>query len=247
MKKIYYFFTQTWIGSFGLVFFIYFFIGQHFIVPSPSMEKTLLVGDIYIAKKYSYGVPIPRVPFLNIPLFPDFKNNGHIIVGDGPKKGDVVVFRYPKDDNQYFVKRCVASFGDEVIYYDDNLLIHSENKNFMLGKKTIKFNNKIWAVNPYTKVGSNYSKNILDSNNSSFVQLLNSKEPIDMIKKDDPNFGIYFYKKIKENEYYMVGDNRNNSYDSRFGGAVNYKYIIGKPSFILMSFQGNERIFSSIK
>jgi len=247
MKKILDFFTQTWIGSFGLVFSIYFFVIQHFIVPSPSMEKTMLVGDIFFAKKFSYGIPIPRLPFLEIALLPDFNNNGHILKGDGPEKGDVVVFRYMKNEKMYFVKRCIATEGDEVIYYDKNLLIHSKNKDFMKNNNTISFNNKLWVVNPYKDNGSNYINNIDKPEDSSFNQLLNSEKPIDMIQKTDSKLGTYFYKKISNDSYYMMGDNRNNSYDSRFFGEVNYKYIVGQAFFTFFSFSDKTRSFSFIK
>ena len=244
MKKMFTFVTQTWIGSFGLVFSIYFFVIQHFVVPSPSMEKTLLVGDIFLVKKFAYGIPIPRLPFLEVPLFPDLNGNGHLFKGDGPKKGDIAVFRFPKNDKQYFVKRCIAEQGDEVIYYDKNLLIHSNNKEFMKNKKTISFNNKLWAVNPYLDLGSNYTS--IDKRDNSFEQLLKSKD-IDMIKKEDSKLGTYFYKKIEKDNYYMVGDNRNNSYDSRFFGGVNYKYMVGKGVFLFLSFSDKSRTFSFLK
>jgi len=245
MKKILNFFTQTWIGSFGLIFSIYFFIIQHFIVPSASMEKTMLVGDIFFVKKFSYGIPIPRLPFLEIALFPDINNNGHLFSSNGPKKGDIVVFRFPKNDKKYFVKRCVATEGDEVIYLDKQLLIHSKDSDFFKNKETISFKNKLWVLNPFLKNGVNYSKNKNDG--SSFSQLLNSKNSIDMIKKTDSKIGVYFYKKLSKNEYYMLGDNRNNSYDSRFFGAVKYKYIVGKAFFTFFSFSNKKKTFSFIK
>jgi len=241
MKVIWKFFTETWIGSFGLVFSIYFFVVQHFIVPSSSMEKTMLIGDIFLIKKFSYGITIPKMPFIGFPLLPDLDNDGHIISGDGPKKGDIVVFRYPKDESIYFVKRTVATPGDEVIYYDNNLLIHS-TEDFMKGKDTISFNDKLWAVNPYKDLGSNYMKNQKDD---SFSKLITDKN--DMTKMSNNKFGIYFYKKVKDNSYYMMGDNRDNSHDSRFFGSVDYKYIVGKAFFRIVSLRNYKGSMSFIE
>jgi len=233
MKKLYDFITKTWTGSFGLIFVIYFFIFQPFFVPSKSMQNTLLVNDFFLVKKFSYGIPIPRIPFLEIPILPDFNNNGHIVSGEGPEHGDIVVFRYPKDDKVYYLKRTVATPGDEVIYYKETLLLHSKNKKFMNSydkKNKIIFNKKEWVKNPYKVLypGVNY--------NSKEIPFEEKAEERDMIKKESKELGTYFYKKVEDNSYYMIGDNRNDSIDSRYWGSVPYKNIIGEASFIFLSF-----------
>lgn len=239
MKKIIEFFTQTWIGSFGLIFSIYFFVIQHFIVPSASMEKTLMTGDIFFVKKFSYGLPIPRLPFFEIPLFPDLNNNGHIMEGKRPLKGEIVVFRSPLNDKQHFVKRCVASEGDEIVYYDGHLLVNSSDKEFMKDKEIISFDNKNWALNPYKSKGSHYA--LKDDMESEFKKLL-KKYDVKMIKKENSEIGTYFYYKVEKDSFFMVGDNRNNSYDSRYWGAVPYKNIVGKAWFRILSMQDDSHI-----
>ena len=235
MKKLYNFITGTWIGSFGTIFFIYFFLFQPFFIPSPSMQGTLLVNDYMFVSKYAYGTPIPRIPILEIPLFPDLNKNGHLIEGEKPKRGDIVVFRYPKNEKKYYIKRNVAIGGDEVIYYKGNLLIHSEDQEFMNKfKKEIKisFDGKDWLKNPYKTLypGIHYSET------EGIPLEKNTVEKIDMKKMNSKEFGDYWYKKIEEKSFYMIGDNRNDSIDSRYWGTVKYKHIIGKPIITFFSF-----------
>lgn len=234
MKKLYDFITKTWTGSFGLIFTIYFFIFQPFFIPTKSMQKTLLVNDYFLVSKFTYGTPIPRIPILEIPLFPDFNNNGHLIEGSKPKKGDIVVFRYPKKEKTHYIKRNIATGGDEVIYYKENLLIHSEDKDFMSSYKKedkIIFNSKEWVKNPYKVLypGVNY-------NSKEGTPFEKMSGEIDMKKMNSKEFGDYFYKKVEKDSFYMVGDNRNDSIDSRTWGSIQYKHVVGKPVFTFFSY-----------
>ena len=95
LKKIYNW-SSSWTGTIIIVLGIIFFIAQAFVIPSGSMKNTLLIGDMLFVKKFAYGVPTPRIPWLEIKVLPDFNENGHLIEGERPKRGDIVVFRYPK-------------------------------------------------------------------------------------------------------------------------------------------------------
>lgn len=89
MKKFFssfYKFSSTWTGTITIVLFLIFFVAQSFVIPSGSMKRTLLIGDFLFAKKFSYGIPIPHLPWLEIPLLPDFNENGHLISAEGPKE-----------------------------------------------------------------------------------------------------------------------------------------------------------------
>lgn len=234
MKKLYDFITKTWTGSFGLIFIIYFFIFQPFSIPSKSMQNTLLVNDYFFVSKSAYGIPIPRIPILEIPLLPDFNDNGHLIEGSKPKRGDIVVFRYPKNEKIYYIKRTIATGGDQVIYYKENLLIHSKDKKWMDSykeKDKVTFNNKIWVKNPYKKIypGINYNK-------KEGIPFEQATGTIDMKKMTSKELGDYFYKEVEEGSFYMVGDNRNDSIDSRNWGSIQYKHVVGKPVFTFFSF-----------
>lgn len=109
--KFLYRFSNSWIGTIIIVLFIIFFIAQGYIIPSRSMVNTLYEGDLLFGKKFVYGIPIPRIPWINIPIIPDFNNNGHLIEGKRPSRGDIVIFIPPHIDNTYFVKRTFAIGG----------------------------------------------------------------------------------------------------------------------------------------
>ena len=119
MKRIlskFYNFCSSWTGTVIIVLFIIFFIAQAFVIPSGSMKNTLLVGDYLFVKKFSYGIPTPHIPFVEIPVWPDSDGDGHLIADEGPKRGDIVVFRYPKDPKIHYVKRNFATSNDEIIF-----------------------------------------------------------------------------------------------------------------------------------
>jgi len=246
-------FTSSWTGTIIIVLFLIFFVVQSFVIPSGSMKRTLLIGDFLFAKKFTYGTPTPVLPWLNIPLLPDFNGNGHLIEGDKPKREDIVIFLYPKDGKTHFVKRCVATGGDELVYQDKHLYIHfSEGdeyiKSHYKAEKLKMFRDKLWVDNPYMDKypGIQYEPTV----HSSFYELaVRAQNSIDIdvspIYVKELEGQIYptrrgeefnaFYKKVEKDEFFMMGDNRDNSADSRFWGSVPYKLIIGQPWFIYFS------------
>jgi len=240
-------FASSWTGTIIIVLFLIFFVAQSFVIPSGSMKRTQLIGDFLFAKKFSYGIPIPHLPWLEIPLLPDFNGNGHLIEGPRPKREDIVIFRNPKTPKIHFVKRCVAVGGDEVIYDDKKLYIHFHDmldeasiKKSYPHVKTIMLRNKLWAVNPYMSKfpGIQYKP---EYNANSFLLLAHQYQmngDIDMTPIYIEELGKkLFYKKIKPDHYYMIGDNRDNSNDSRFWGSVPYSNIVGQPWLIYMSLE----------
>ena len=94
-------FSNSWTGTVIIVLLVIFFVAQAFVIPSGSMIRTLLIGDHLFVKKFAYGVPTPHIPFLEIPLVPN--HDGHLIEGERPKRGDIVIFRYPLDEKVHFV------------------------------------------------------------------------------------------------------------------------------------------------
>ncbi len=112
------------------------------------------IGDFLFAKKFSYGIPIPTLPWIQQAIFPDFNDNGHLIEGDKPKREDIVIFLYPKNNKVHYVKRCVAVGGDELVYQDKHLYIHFfEGDQYIRehypNDKIKKFRGKLWVDNPY--------------------------------------------------------------------------------------------------
>lgn len=244
--KSFYEFSGTWTGTIIIVLFLIFFVAQSFVIPSGSMKRTLLIGDFLFAKKYSYGIPTPHLPWLEVPVLPDFFDNGHLIEGPRPQREDIVIFRKPQTPKVHFVKRCVAVGGDELLYTDKHLYIHfhdlttEEQIKAKYPKASIvMMRGKLWAENPYmTKYpGIRY----VPEGYSSFDYLklrYQNNLSIDVIPVYVEELGeTAFYKKVEEDHYYMIGDNRDNSSDSRVWGSVPYKYIVGKPWLIYMSIE----------
>ena len=258
MKKILssaYRFSSSWTGTIIIVLFLIFFVAQSFVIPSGSMKRTQLIGDFLFAKKFSYGIPTPHLPWLEVPVLPDFNENGHLIEGPRPQREDIVIFRKPQTPKVHFVKRCVAVGGDELLYMDKRLLIHfhdltteAEIKEKYPEAKILSIRGKLWAENPY--MGKYPGIQYAPENFTAFeylAMLYNNNKPIDMYPVFIDELGENaFYKKVEEDHYYMVGDNRDNSSDSRMWGSVAYKYIVGKPWLIYMSieFRSYEEVLS---
>ena len=240
-------FASSWTGTIIIVLFLIFFVAQSFVIPSGSMKRTQLIGDFLFAKKFSYGIPTPHLPWLEIPLLPDFNDNGHLIEGPRPQREDIVIFRNPKTPKIHFVKRCVAVGGDELLYAEQKLMIHFHEGDAYITKnypkeKIVTLYDKLWVVNPY--MGKYPGIQYVPEGNTGFEYLTaayNYNKEIDMsirrVIGTDGEPTHLFYKKVEADHFYMIGDNRDNSSDSRFWGSVPYKLIVGKPWLIYMSIE----------
>lgn len=243
IKKFYTFFN-SWIGTIIFVLLVIFFFVQAFIIPSGSMKNSLLVGEMLFVKKFSYGIPTPHIPLLEIPILPDFDNDGHLISGDGPKRGDIVVFRYPHDEKIHFVKRCVAKGNDRVIYANKTLYVSmSEGEDFMRENypkdDLIKLGGRLFVKEPYKQKGIHYEEQV---NMDDLIEKYALLGQFAMTKINLKELGNAYIFDVPENEYFMMGDNRDFSSDSRFWGSVPYKLIVGQPWFVYMSFDKDYNI-----
>ncbi|WP_152633348.1 signal peptidase I [Aliarcobacter butzleri] len=239
LKKVYNW-SSSWTGTIVIVLAIIFFIAQAFVIPSGSMKNTLLVGDMLFVKKFSYGIPTPRIPWLEVKVLPDFNDNGHLIEGERPKRGDIVVFRYPHNESIHYVKRAVATGGDIVALKDKHLYLHPKEGNEFVkanypAENIVEIDDKLWVVDPYKKEHPGIHTDPSVTNNGYNPKELFNMHPI----------------VIPEDETFMMGDNRDHSNDSRFWGTVPYKYIVGKPWFIYFSWDDDfkirwDRVFKSV-
>jgi len=245
--------SNSWTGTIVIVLLVIFFVAQAFVIPSGSMKKTLLIGDHLFVKKFSYGIPTPHLPWLEVQVLPDFFGNGHLIEGDKPERGDIVVFRYPKQPKVHYVKRMVAVGGDEILFQDKHLYI-----SFHEGEQWMKDNypeeklntiaGKTWVLNPYKEKfpGIQYDKDInLFAQMKMFLSANDfAMQPvaIDELPKNFNSEFNAFYKRVPKGEFYMMGDNRDHSNDSRFWGSVPYSLIVGKPWFIYFSWDDNYKV-----
>ncbi len=240
LRKLYNW-AASWPGTIVIVLTIIFFIAQAFVIPSGSMKNTLKIGDMLFVKKFSYGIPTPRIPWIELKVLPDFNDNGHLVEGDRPKRGDIVVFRYPKNDKIHYVKRAVAVGGDLVAVRNKNLLLHPHEgnefvKNNYSKEKILKIGNKLWVVNPYKEKHPGIHNDPSVINNGLVPSELFNMMP----------------RRVPEDHTFMMGDNRDHSNDSRFWGTVPYKNIVGKPWFIYFSWDENkeirwERMFKTVE
>lgn len=222
LKKTYKF-SNSWTGTIIIVLFVIFFVAQAFRIPSGSMKDSLLIGDHLFAKKFAYGIPMPHLPFLETSIMP-WSDKLRLMDGEKPKRGDIVIFRYPGNVKQHFVKRCVALPDDELFLVDKDLYIHFHEgdewiKNNFKNYETIVFVGKLWVKNPYEKEhpGIHHDEKITDD----------GQHPMEIF-----NFAPI---KVNKDNYFMMGDNRDHSNDSRFWGAVPYDNIEGTPWFVYFS------------
>ena len=197
-----------------LVFIFRGFIFEPFRVPSNSMMPTLLTGDFIVVNKFDYGF---RLPITNTKLVEFSK----------PNRGDVIVFRYPNYEKNPgysgvdFIKRIVAIPGDLISYSDDKLVIND---------KAIEIKN----IGPYIGVDSGKSMN-----NYKLAQEFISALPHEiLINPNRRSKGIPEIT-IPEGHYFVMGDNRSHSSDSRFWGFVPEEYIIGRAIGIWMHWDWN--------
>ena len=197
-----------------LVFIFRGFIFEPFRVPSNSMMPTLLTGDFIVVNKFDYGF---RLPITNT-KFVEFSK---------PNRGDVIVFRYPNYEKNPgysgvdFIKRIVAIPGDLISYSDDQLVIND---------KAIEIKN----IGPYIGVDSGKSMN-----NYKLAQEFISALPHEiLINPNRRSKGIPEIT-IPEGHYFVMGDNRSHSSDSRFWGFVPEEYIIGRAIGIWMHWDWN--------
>jgi len=223
-------FSNSWTGTVIIVLFVIFFVAQAFRIPSGSMKDSLLIGDHLFAKKFAYGIPMPHIPFLEISIMP-WSDSLRLMDGDKPKRGDIVIFRYPKDPKTHFVKRCVALPDDELFVLDKNLYIHQREGDEWIRKhfdenQTMFFAGKLWVKNPYMKKHPGIHHDDKITNDGMHPMQLFNFAPI----------------KVDKGNYFMMGDNRDHSNDSRFWGAVPYDNIEGTPWFIYFSIDKNWEI-----
>jgi signal peptidase I len=213
------------------VFLLRSFLFEPFKSPSGSMIPTLLVGDLILVNKFHYGVRLPVI-------------NKKIIANNDPQRGDVMVFRYPKDTSIDYIKRVVGVPGDEVSFRAQQLYLNGTAVP-MVQKPPPGF---------YDEESRRYF--------AEFTEKLGDKEHGILVNpQSQPYYGpddrISFpfrencrYSaegvtcKVPAGHYFMMGDNRDNSQDSRFWGFVPDQNIVGKAFFVWMNFGNLKRIGS---
>ncbi len=218
-------------GSFfpviALVFVLRSFLFEPFKIPSSSMVPTLQVGDLILVNKFTYGIRLPVI-------------NKKIIEVNNPKPGDVMVFKYPKDTSLDYIKRVIGVPGDKITYRNKRLAINGKELSYKplpdyLDEDTLT-----------------YSKQFEETLNGVTHRILNDdRAPAWVNNPDDfPNRKACNYDTegftctVPAGHYFMMGDNRDNSLDSRYWGFVPDRYIVGKAFFVWMNLGNLKRIGS---
>ena len=215
------------------VFFIRSFLVEPFKIPSGSMIPTLQVGDFILVNKFTYGVRLPII-------------NQKIVQLNNPQRGDVMVFHYPENPSVDYIKRVVALPGDTVEYREKKLFINEiEQKQTAAGDYN------------YVETGLNFvhterRQEILGERKHDILvnpdmPTLHRSSVIDFPHNENcvyANEGVRCT--VPVGNYFMMGDNRDNSRDSRYWGFVPDHQIVGKAFLVWMNFSELKRIGSLI-
>ncbi|WP_295849881.1 signal peptidase I [uncultured Xylophilus sp.] len=207
------------------VFLLRSFLFEPFKIPSGSMIPTLLVGDLILVNKFTYGI--------RLPVF-----NTKITEGNAPQRGDVMVFRYPPQPSMDYIKRVVGVPGDEVAYLNKRLTINGQPVPVNTLPDFFEEDAMRYFKQFEEKLGSRTHRMINDPDRPAYVPGASNFE-----FKDNCRYTVEGVTcKVPEGHYFMMGDNRDNSLDSRFWGFVPDRNIVGKAFFVWMNFGNLKRI-----
>jgi signal peptidase I len=209
------------------VFILRSFLFEPFKIPSGSMIPTLLVGDLILVNKFHYGI---RLPVLNT----------RITTGTPPARGDVMVFRYPPKPSLDYIKRVVGIPGDEVAYLNKRLTINGKALDTNALPEFFDEDTMRYFKQFEESLGDKKHRLLNDDNRPAFVPGADEFE-----FKSNCRYSVEgVVCKVPEGHYFMMGDNRDNSLDSRYWGFVPDKNIVGKAFFVWMNFGSLKRIGS---
>jgi signal peptidase I len=224
----------TWIeysGSFfpviALVFVLRSFLYEPFKIPSSSMVPTLQVGDLILVNKFIYGIRLPII-------------NKKIVEVSHPQRGDVMVFKYPKDVSLDYIKRVVGVPGDKISY---------KNKRLTINGKALSYQK---LPDYLDEERLNYSQQFVENLSGVPHKILNDERAPSYVPNPDafPQHELCTYDiegfscTVPAGHYFMMGDNRDNSLDSRYWGFVPDQNIVGKAFFVWMNLGNLKRIGS---
>jgi len=211
--------AKTLIGALIIAVLIRSLLFQPFYIPSSSMEPTLLVGDRIFVSKYTYGYSKHSFPFS-----PNITNKQFF--SKSPERGDLVVFKTPADNRTDYIKRLIGMPGDSIQFVDGEILINNNKilRQKIKNKKIIRCGNFLLETDTYIETLPNGFQHIVAYKRKGSLQ--NSK--------------VF---KVPENHFFLLGDNRDCSKDSRYldsVGYVNKLNLVGEAKIIFFSNDTNK-------
>ncbi len=212
-----------------VVFLLRSFLFEPFKIPSGSMIPTLLVGDLILVNKFHYGVRLPVI-------------NKKVINNNDPQRGDVMVFRYPKDTSVDYIKRVVGIPGDEISFRNQQLFINGKAAPLEQTPAPGFYDDESLRYFPEfkEKFGPFEHRILVNPQSQPFY---GAEDKITFPFRENCRYSAEGVTcKVPAGHYFMMGDNRDNSQDSRFWGFVPDENIVGRAFFVWMNFGNLKRI-----
>ncbi|CAM3632741.1 signal peptidase I [Paracidovorax anthurii] len=209
----------------AVVFLLRSFLFEPFKIPSGSMIPTLLVGDLILVNKFTYGIRLPVI-------------NKKISQGTPPQRGDVMVFRYPPQPSMDYIKRVVGVPGDEIAYLNKRLTVNGKPVETTALPDFLDEDSMRYFKQFDEQLGEKRHRIINNPDVPAFIQGAS-----DYAFRENCRYSVEgVVCKVPEGHYFMMGDNRDNSLDSRYWGFVPDANIVGKAFFVWMNFGNLKRI-----
>ena len=210
------------------VFVLRSFLFEPFKIPSGSMIPTLLVGDLILVNKFTYGLRLPVI-------------NTKITQGTAPQRGDVMVFRYPPKPSLDYIKRVVGVPGDTVAYLNKRLTVNGKAIETQAIPEFFDEDAMRYFKQYEESLGERKHRLLNDDERPAFVMPMPDFQQF----RENCSYTVEGMTcKVPEGHYFMMGDNRDNSQDSRYWGFVPEKNIVGRAFFVWMNFGNLKRIGS---
>lgn len=217
-----------------VVFVLRSFVAEPFQIPSSSMRPGLVVGDFILVNKFAYGV---RTPILNNVLIP---------VGS-PQHGDVMVFNFPENPSINYIKRVIGLPGDTISYQGKRLTVNGKPVKTDAAGEHLYFEQSVEPVinRQFTETFGAHNYNTLEVPQQPAYALSNVADfPYrENCRYDDGGFTC----KVPAGHYFMMGDNRDHSADSRYWGFVPEKYVVGKAFLVWLNIRQLSRVGTFIR